>query len=138
MLLSGPGLEVFILFMLAFLSRSFLVPRFSDYTLTVFLMMLSVILLFVSIILHSTVSVIRPLIFVNSSNWLLILNLTYETRCTGTGSCSLLFNAGETKLVLFDLSNNYRAIQIDGFVFDEKSSFKILGLPFFSKLDGGT
>ena len=47
------------------------------------------------------------------------------------------FNAGKTQFVLFERSNNTGAIdhKIDGFVLKEKSSFKILGLPFSSKLD---
>ena len=47
------------------------------------------------------------------------------------------FNAGKTQLVLFDRSNNNGSINVktDGSVPDEKSSFKILGLTFSSKLD---
>ena len=47
------------------------------------------------------------------------------------------FNAGKTQLVLFNLSNNVGAIDIkmDGFVLEEKSSFKMLGLNFTFKLD---
>ena len=47
------------------------------------------------------------------------------------------FNAGKTQLVLFDWSNNTGAIDVkmDGSVFEEKSSFKMLGLTFSSKLD---
>ena len=47
------------------------------------------------------------------------------------------FNAGKTQLVLFNLSNNVGAIDIkmDGFVLEEKSSFKMLGLNFTLKLD---
>ena len=47
------------------------------------------------------------------------------------------FNARKTQLVLFDLSNNTGAIDLkmDGSVQDEKSSFKMLGLTFSSKLD---
>ena len=43
------------------------------------------------------------------------------------------FNAGKTQLVLFDQSNNTGAIdmKMDGFVLEEKSSFKMLGLTFF-------
>ena len=49
-------------------------------------------------------------------------------------------NAGKTQLVLFDWSNNTGAIdvKIDGSVLEEKSSFKMLGLTFFSKLDWGS
>ena len=47
------------------------------------------------------------------------------------------FNAGKTELVLFDRSDNTGAIDVkmDGSVYKEKSSFKILGLNFSCKLD---
>ena len=47
------------------------------------------------------------------------------------------FSAGKTQLVLFDQSNNSGAIDVemDGSVLEEKSSFKMLGLTFSSKLD---
>ena len=50
------------------------------------------------------------------------------------------FNAGKTQLVLFDLSKNTGAIDVkmDGSILGEKSSFKILGLTFSSKLDWGS
>ena len=54
------------------------------------------------------------------------------------GSKSLVdFNAGKTQLISFDRSNNTGAIDVkmDGSVLEEKSSFKMLGLPFSSKLD---
>ena len=46
-------------------------------------------------------------------------------------------NAGKTQLVSFDLSNDTGAINVkmDGSVLEEKSSFKMLGLTFSSKLD---
>ena len=49
------------------------------------------------------------------------------------------FNAGKTQLVSFDRSNNTGAIDVlmDGSVLEEKSSFKMLGLTFSSKLDWG-
>ena len=49
------------------------------------------------------------------------------------------FNAGKTQLVLFDWSNNTGAIDVkmDGSAIGEKSSFKMLGLTFSSKLDWG-
>ena len=49
------------------------------------------------------------------------------------------FSAGKTQLVLFDRSNKTGAIdvKVDGSVLEEKSSFKILGLTFSSKLDWG-
>ena len=47
------------------------------------------------------------------------------------------FNAGKTQMVLFDWSNNNGStdVKMDGSVLEEKSSFKILGLTFSSKLD---
>ena len=50
------------------------------------------------------------------------------------------FNAGKTQLVLFDQSNNNGSIDVkmDGSVLEEKSSFKMLGLTFSSKLDWGS
>ena len=47
------------------------------------------------------------------------------------------FIAGKTHLVLFDRSNNTGAndVKKDGSVLEEKSSVKILGLSFSSKLD---
>ena len=47
------------------------------------------------------------------------------------------FNAGKTQLVLFDRFNNTGAIDLkmDGSVLEEKSSFKMLGLTFSSKLN---
>ena len=50
------------------------------------------------------------------------------------------FNAGKTHLVSFDQSNNTNAIdvKIDGSVLEEKTSFKMLGLTFSSKLNWGS
>ena len=50
------------------------------------------------------------------------------------------FNVGKTQLVSFDRSNNNGAIDVkmDGSVLEEKSSFKMLGLTFSSKLDWGS
>ena len=50
------------------------------------------------------------------------------------------FIAGKTQQVSFDQSNNTGAIdmKMDGSVFEKKSSFKMLGLTFFSKLDWGS
>ena len=47
------------------------------------------------------------------------------------------FNAGKTQLVSFDRSNNTDAIvvKMDGSILEEKSSLKMLGLTFSSKLD---
>ena len=98
-------------------------------------MMLSVILLSMLMIVLSILSVIRHLICANSLNWLLNLNLIYETL-----SWLVDFNAGKTQLVLFDRSNNNGSIDVkrDGSVLEEKPSFKMLGLTFSSKLDWGS
>ena len=47
------------------------------------------------------------------------------------------FNAGKTQLVSFDRSNNNGSIDVNmgGSILEEKSSFKMLGLTFSSKLD---
>ena len=49
-------------------------------------------------------------------------------------------NAGKTQLALFLHSNNTGAVgvKMDGSVLEEKSSFKMLGLTFSSKLDWGS
>ena len=65
-------------------------------------------------------------------------NLIYETLWTGTENdvfISVLGNLG-----LFDWSNNTGPIgvKIAGSIVEEKSSFKMLGLPFSSKLDWGS
>ena len=76
--------------MLGFLEGLFLVLHFSCYILMTFLMMLFVILLSVLMIVLSILSVIRHLIFGNNLNWLLNLNLIYETLWTGVRSGLLL------------------------------------------------
>ena len=47
------------------------------------------------------------------------------------------FNAGKSQLVSFNRSNNNGSIDVkmDGFVLEEKSSFKVFGLTCSSKLD---
>ena len=51
--------------------------------------------------------------------------------------CLVDFSAGKTQLVSFDQSNNTGA-KMDGSVLEEKSSCKMLGLTFSSKLDWGS
>ena len=118
--------------MLEFLKASFLALHFSCYTLITFLMKLSVIL--PSMLMILALSVIKHLICDSNLNWLLNLNLIYKTLQTGA---LVDFTAGKTRLVLFDRSNNTGSIDVkmDGFVFEEKSSFKMLGLTFSFKLD---
>ena len=50
------------------------------------------------------------------------------------------FNAGKIRLVSFHWSNNNSSIDVkmDGSVLEEKSSFKMLGLTFSSKLNWGS
>ena len=51
------------------------------------------------------------------------------------------FNAGITELVLFDLSNNTSAIDVNivgSTILEKKKKFKMLGLTFSSKLDWGS
>ena len=95
--------------------------------------MLSVILLSMVMMLLFILSVIRHLICGNNLNWLLKLNLIYETLSTGLVD----FNAAKTQLVSFDWSNNNGSIdvKIDGSVLQEKSTSKMLGLIFSAKLD---
>ena len=45
------------------------------------------------------------------------------------------FNAGKTQLVLFDRSNSFIDVKVDGSVLKEKSPFKMLWLTFSSKLN---
>ena len=81
--------------MQGFLKASFLALYFSYYTSITFLMMLSVILPSMLIILLSIVSVIGHMISGNNLNWLLNLNLTYETRWTGVRSGFLISMLGK-------------------------------------------
>ena len=85
-----------------FLKAPFLVLHFSYYTLMIFLMMLSVILLSKLMILLSILSVIGRLICVNNLNWLLNLNLIYKTLWTGVKSGLLISMLG--KLSWFHLT----------------------------------
>ena len=81
------------------------------------------VLLSMLMILLSILCVIRHLICGRNLNWLLNLYLIYETLWTGIGSGLLIFGID---------------VKMDGSVFEEKSSFKILGVTFSSKMDWGT
>ena len=127
--------------MLEFLKAPFLVPHFSCCILMTFLM-LSVILLSIDIYddttLYSTCDQASDL-------WQqleLASELESDLRDTVDWGKKWLvdFNAGKTQLVLFDRSNNNGSIDVkmDGSVLEEKSSCKILGLTFSSKLDWGS
>ena len=78
-----------------FLKALFLVLHFSYYTLMTFLMMLSVILQSMLMILLSILSVIGHLICDNNLNWLLNLNLIFETQWTGVISGLLITMLGK-------------------------------------------
>ena len=119
--------------MLEFLKGPFLVLHFSCCILMTLLMMLSVILLSLLMIPLSILTVIRHLICGNNLKW-----LESDLRDTVDWGKKWLvdFNAGKTQLVSFDRSNNNGSLDVkmDGSVLEEKSSFKMLGLTFSSKL----
>ena len=104
--------------MLDFIKALFLVLNFSYYTLLASVMRLSVTLLSVLMILFSILSAIRHLICSNNLNWLLNLNLIYETLWTAVKSGLFI-----------------SILDIDGCFLEEKLSFEMLGLTVSSKLD---
>ena len=113
--------------MLEILKALFLVVHFSYYTLMTILTMLSVILLSMLMILLSILSVIRYMIWGNNLNWLLKLNLIYETLWAGVRSGLLISKLG--KLSWFHLTGLITGsidVKMDGSVLGEKSSFKML------------
>ena len=75
-------------------------------------MMLCVILLAMLMILLSSLNVIRHLICGNNQNWLLNLNLIYQTLDWGR-TWLVDFIAGKTQLVSFDWSDNTGAIDVE-------------------------
>ena len=121
--------------MLEFLKAPSLVLHFSYYTLMTLLTMLSVILLSMLMILLSKCDQASDL----RQQLELASELEYDLRDTLDWGKKWLndFNAGKILLVSFDRSNNNGLIDMKmaGSVLDEKSSFKMLGLTFFSKLD---
>ena len=90
------------------LKAPFLVLHFSYYTLMTFLMMLSVILPSMLIMLLSVQSVIGHLICGNNLNWLLNLNLIYETWRIGVRSGLFISMMG--KLRWFHLTGLIRIV----------------------------
>ena len=100
---------------LDYLKGPFLVLHFSYHTL---------ILLYMLMMLLSTLNVIRHLICGSNQNWLLNLNLIYETLDWGR-KWLVDFNTGKTKLVSFDQSNNTGAIHVKmhGSVLEKKIIF---------------
>ena len=121
--------------MLEFLKAPFLVLHF----LMTFLVMLSVILLSMLMILLSILSVISHLICGNVE-FALELESDLQDSVDWSRKWLVDFNSGETQLVSFDRSNNSCVIdlKVDRSVLEEKSSFKMLGLNFSSKLDWGS
>ena len=100
-------------------------------------MMLFVILLSALMILLSILSVIRCLICGNNQYWLLNLNLIYKTLWRGSG---LLISMLE-KLDWFCMAGLIKLVLLIGkwiAVSEEKTSFKMLGFTFSSKLDQGS
>ena len=81
--------------MLEFLQASFLFQHFFYYILTTILVMLSVILISMLMMLLSILSVIRHLIRGSNLNWLLNLNLIYETLRTRARSGLLISMLGK-------------------------------------------
>ena len=120
-----------------FLKAPFLVLHFSYYTLMTFLVMLSVIFLYMLMILLSILKCDQ--VFDLWQQLELTSELGSDLRDTVDWGKKWLvgFNAGKTLLVSFDWSNNNDSIDVkmDGPVLEEKLSFKMLGLTFSSKLD---
>ena len=126
--------------MLEFLKAPFLVVHFFYNTLMTFLMMLSVILLSMLMILLSILSVIRHLICGNNYNWLLNLNLIYETLWIGARNGLLISMLG--KLNWFCLTSLIMLVFLMGKwmgLFLRKNHLLIYWLlTFSSKLDWGS
>ena len=93
--LDGKSSQEYIQLMLEFVKAPSLILHFSYYTLMTLLTTLSVILISMLIILLFFLSVIRHLICGNRLNWLLNLNLIYETLWTGVRSGLLISMLGK-------------------------------------------
>ena len=119
---------------------SFFDPTLFRYTLTTFLMMLSVILLSMLMILCFILSVTRHLICGNNLNWLLNLNLIYETLWTGVRSGLLISMLG--KLSWFCLTGLIIMVllmwKLMGLFLRKGHLLRCLRLIFSSKLDCGS
>ena len=102
-------------------------------------MILSVILLSMLMILLSTLSVIRHLICGNNQNWLLNLNLIYETLWNGEGS-DLLILVLEKLTWFFWTSLTTLALLMWKWMvlLFKKDTFKMAESAFPSKLDQGS
>ena len=123
---------------LEFLKAPFLVLNVSCYTLMTILIMSFAILLSMLMILLSKCD--------QTSDLWQQLELAFELESDLPDTVDLGkkwlvdFNIGKTYLVLFERSYNTRVIdvKVDGSVREKKSSFKMLGLTFSSKLDWGS
>ena len=114
-----------------FLKAPFLVLHLSYYTLMTFPMMLSVILPSMVMMLLSIQIVIGHLICGNNLDWLLNLNLIYET-VDWSKKWLVDFKAGKAQMVSFDRSNNNCSIDVKmgRSILEEKSCFKMIDLVF--------
>ena len=116
------------------LQGSILGPTFCYSTLMTFLMILFIIVISMLMILLATQTVIRHLICGSNLNWLLKLNLIFETLWTGAGSGWLISVLEKVNLFyLTGQTTHVINVKMNGSVLEEKSSFKILGLTFSSK-----
>ena len=89
-------------------------------------MMLFVMLLSMLMVLLSILSVISYLICDDNLNWLLNLNLIYETLlAVGRSGLLISINVWKTQMVSIDWSNNIGSIEgkMDGSVLDKKIIF---------------
>ena len=91
-------------------------------------------------ILLSILGVIRHVNCGNNLHWPLNLDMIYEDIVDWGKKWLVDLNSGKTQLDWFDQSNNNGSIDVkmDGSVLEKKSSFKMLGLTFASKLDWGS
>ena len=106
--------------------------NFLQSSLMPFLMMLSIILLPIQM---------SSGIWSVPTTWNGFPTWTWPTSTCGLGQeVPVDLNAGKTQLVLFDQSNNTGCIDVkkNRSVLEEKSSFKKLGLAFYSKLDSNS
>ena len=86
---------------MGFFKKPFLVPLFSCYISVIFMMMLTLILVFLLMIQSSTQNFIVLSTDGKILRWILNFSLTLEVLCIGVGSCLLLLVYG--KLELFHL-----------------------------------
>ena len=126
--------------MLKSLKAPFLVLQFSCYTLMTFLTMLFAILLSKLMILLFILSVFRHLICGNNLNWLLNLNLIYQTLWTGVRSGLLISMLG--KLSWFHLTSLITIVLLIGkcmgLFLRKNHLLRYGGFDLSSKLDWGS